>query len=379
MHSRYGRVFGDGWYDEGSTAVFTVENRVVDVSRGTRAVLTGWFSRDVDLSGLGVGATIRLTVNRPLEITVRWILQHLLTMTDQLDRLSEQSWVDEGQRVEREAPSFVEVGTGVRMIFKGWAGDISSNERKITFVMDGPKQLMVDWRGQYLLSVKGLDMTSAWHDAGSSVTLSAPQFKYVDRETRFRFNRWIGDISSESPTIIVSMDSPKTVEALWVKQFYVAVHANYKRAITVGSGWNDEGSTVEVKADQEVESGIFGIKYVFDGWDGDVFDHSSPSTKTLVDGVKTLVARYRPDYTMFLALVVLPTVAGGGGATAYFVRTRKKRRTTPLKEIGVPLLETSRYEKLVQLEQMFKEGVISAEAFEKLKEELMNEGELEKS
>lgn len=71
---------------------------------------------------------------------------------------------------------------------------------------------------------------------------SQPSVRYV-------FARWSGDASGTQIPVVVRVDRPKTIIAIWKAQFYLSVATSPTGLATIeGSGWYDQGVTVEVNA-----------------------------------------------------------------------------------------------------------------------------------
>jgi len=78
---------------------------------------------------------------------------------------------------------------------------------------------MAQWKNQYLLTIDSvIDVEgSGWYDEGETTTLSVvfpPGFL-----VRQVFKGWSGDIQSDSETVSIMMDGPKTVVAEWTTDY----------------------------------------------------------------------------------------------------------------------------------------------------------------
>ncbi|MEM2591343.1 MAG: hypothetical protein QXU87_05065 [Candidatus Caldarchaeum sp.] len=364
IYFNYGEVSRSDWYDEGSLATISLRQNIVPITKGTRAVFTKWYA-NVHIPD-ETAQQFSITVKEPLVIEAVWKLQHLLKIDDQMNVFRDE-WVDENELVVKEAPQEVPVMKGVKMVFKRWEGSVTSSERRIQFLMDSPKNLKLVWGKQFYLSVEGVDepSPSGWYDEGSNVMVSAQRFKQQDGGRRYRFDGWYGDVSSSTPTITITMDGPKNVAARWVEQFYIDIFPSYEKASVHGGDWYDRGSKVTIRAEREVDSGIFGIKYVFEGW---LIDDKPISrdveTVVFADSPKTVLAKYRPDYTILLTTIALPAAGGISGTSVYLLKARRR------KVVVAPSPAVPADERLKELEQMLKDGKISSEAYEAVKREL---------
>ena len=119
-------------------------------------------------------------------------------------------------------------------------------------------------------------------DSGDNVTLEAvPAPGYV-------FSKWSGDMSGETNPAVILIDCTKSVRANFST-------ITYPLTIRINGG----GSTVPAAGtskyakDQKVTIIATPARgWQFDGWSGDVADHSSFETTVIMDTAKTVIARF---------------------------------------------------------------------------------------
>ncbi|MGO9645100.1 MAG: hypothetical protein ACLPY5_10165, partial [Candidatus Bathyarchaeia archaeon] len=74
-------------------------------------------------------------------------------------------------------------------------------------------------------------------------------------------------------------------------------------------------------------SPMFGVNYVFDGWQGSM-QSSTQSTTILMNSPMSVVATWRTDYTvLYVTIVAIIAIIGVGVWTA-FRRTRNRKPST---------------------------------------------------
>jgi len=173
--------------------------------------------------------------------TFNYIAQHYLTVAvnpSELATLSGEGWYDGGTSVATgTATPVIPSGSDTQYVFKTWLVDGTSKlGNPITVVMDSPHTVTAEYKAQYKLTVNsqyGATSGSGWYDAGStaefSVTSSVPESGIMGSlGVKYLFKSWTGDSSATTPQATVLMNSPKTVTAVWTKdytQFYTLVGA----------------------------------------------------------------------------------------------------------------------------------------------------------
>jgi hypothetical protein len=126
-------------------------------------------------------------------------------------------------------------------------------------------------------------------------TISVPDIVPIDNMTRLRFDHWADGATSTDK--LVTFDDDAQFEAIYVKQFQLAVSTPYGNS--TGAGWYDEGTTATFSLSMTPEPmngllGLLGGKYVFDHWSGDSASSMAVSS-VIMDGPKTATAAWRTD------------------------------------------------------------------------------------
>jgi uncharacterized repeat protein (TIGR02543 family) len=180
--------------------------------------------------------------------------------------------------------------------FDNWSGDASGNSPTVTLRMDSKKGITANFsKITYNLNiiVNGNGTTSPVggthaYDASSVISVTATP------DTGWKFDGWSGDTTGSNPTVSVTMDRPKNINANFSRITYIltlAVKGNGSTNPTVGGHAYDAGTTVNIGA--MPDSG-----WRFDRWTGDVAGTSSTLT-VVMNSDKMVTANFmRPPITI---------------------------------------------------------------------------------
>jgi hypothetical protein len=135
IESEHGTVNGEGWYAEGTNALFSVNTTVTE--EDIRYEFDGWTGEFT-----GSGSAGNIVMDAPKRITASWNTLYQLKVQVENNKggsvnPSGTSWVDEGASVQVSASP--DASGGYK--FHGWTGDITSTDNPFSFVMDAPKML----------------------------------------------------------------------------------------------------------------------------------------------------------------------------------------------------------------------------------------------
>jgi hypothetical protein len=243
---------------------------------------------------LSVGPT--LTINLPLNITTAgdvWVL-----INGQKYNVSSspfQASVPTGTITVQVEPG-INTSQGVRQSFDGWSDGNLSNPRQVTVTSN--TALSALYTTQYLLFINengGTTTPSNWFSVNSTATVSANDPSNVtENSSRLRFSSWSGDLSSTSTSLTVTMNKPVSVQANWIKQYYVTIIS--PTGSPTGEGWYNAGTTVTVSVQSTVLYGN-GTRLIFNGWNSANVG-SNPSTQIVVNSPTRLVAGWKTQYLL---------------------------------------------------------------------------------
>jgi hypothetical protein len=295
VDSAYDTPSGEGWYDSGVTANFSVTSPVSG-GADTQYVCTGFTG---DASGSGTSGSILM--NNSKTITFNWKTQYYLTVSSAHDTPSGEGWYDAGDTAYASlSDGTVSGGVGTQYVFTGWSGDASgSGLTSDPIIMDYSKTATADWKTQYYLTVTSLYDTPSgegWYDANDTAyALLSNGLVSGGSGTQYVFVDWSNDASgSDLTSDPITMDGPKTATANWKTQYYLTVDSAYDTPS--GEGWYDSGDTAYALLSDGTVSGGIGIQYVFTGWSGDASGSSLTSDPLIMDGPKTATADWKTQY-----------------------------------------------------------------------------------
>ena len=198
--------------------------------------------------------------------------------------------------------------------------------------MDSSKIITAVYQLQYYLSVTAQPSVAptplggnGWYNAGDAATLIIPE-QTINQTvgSRLAFNGWTvdGTTNQTGSSLSVMMDAAHTVVAQYTQQYYLNVTSN--EGVTSGQGWYNAGSNAQISVTTP-PSPMFGVNWVFDGWQGST-QSSSQTTAVTMNGPMSIVATWRADYTVLYATILGLVAVVGVGFWAAFRRTLKSKQ-----------------------------------------------------
>jgi hypothetical protein len=133
-------------------------------------------------------------------------------------------WFNDGETAQTsQAPQTVSGSAGVQYIFRNWSVDgVAESGNQITIIMNDPHNATANYKTQYLLTVNspnglGNPQGAGYYDSGTTAQFSVTSpVGYLIQQI---FVQWQGDYSGSSPQASVTMDGPKTVNAVWTTSY----------------------------------------------------------------------------------------------------------------------------------------------------------------
>jgi M6 family metalloprotease-like protein len=241
---------------------------------------------------LNVGPT--LTINFPLNVTSAgnvWVIINGAKYNVTSSQF--QTSVPDGTVTVQIQPA-VNVSQGIRQAFTAWSDGNTNNPRQISVTSNTVLQAV--YATQYLLTVNsngGTTTPSTWYSPNSTATVTAVSPSNVTADTsRYLFNSWSGDISSNSTTVTVTVTKPVTLDANWIKQYYLAIIS--PAGSPWGEGWYSAGTVVTVGV-QSVVLYPNETRMMFTGWNSTSISNN-PATQITVNAPVRIRAVWKTQY-----------------------------------------------------------------------------------
>ncbi len=217
-------VSGSGWYPAGSRV--TVE-APAEVGGGDVVLrFAGWRVEEgsIDADDLSK-PVITFTVDSPVRLEAVYEKYYLVEVKSPVGEVEGTGYYSVGDTAVISAPETVPAGRDARYVFKGWSGDAQGSSPRMTVKVLGPMDIVAEWKLQYKVSldtnlpeVRGV-YGEGWYDAGSRAVLRAEEVVPGRLGVRYVFVGWTGDVESPEATVTITVDSPKTLTAIYVKDY----------------------------------------------------------------------------------------------------------------------------------------------------------------
>ena len=253
-------------------------------------------ANNVESFNVNVGPTLgpTLSINVPANITSSGTIWVLINGAKYNITSSQfQTTVPNGIITVEIQPA-VNTSQGVRQSFTGWSDGNTNNPRQITVTSGTVLEAL--YATQYLLSINpngGTATPSGWYQPNATVSVSANNPSNVTANaSRFMFSSWSGDFVSNSTTLTVTMSKPVTLQANWIKQYYVTIIS--PTGTPSGEGWYNAGSVVTVVVQSTVQYPN-GTRMIFNGWNSPTLG-SNPTTQITVNSPISLLAAWKTQY-----------------------------------------------------------------------------------
>ena len=234
----------------------------------------------------------------------------------------------------------VQTAPGTQYVFQGWTGGYTGSATSGSITMSSSSTVTAVFQPQYQLTLSAQPsgapspQGSGWFNAGSTASVSVPSQTVTQNPgSQLVFNGWTvdGSNSQGGSTLSLQMNAPHTVVAQYTQQYYLTVQS--PQGVTSGQGWYNAGSNAPISVSTP-PSPMFGVNYVFDGWQGSI-QSSFQSTTVLMNGPMTVTAAWHQDSTVLYAtlgaIIAIIAVAG-----AVFYKSKyKKPATAPAPQANV--------------------------------------------
>lgn len=138
--SKYGHVYGGGWYAFGTIAKINVTDKVVDFDNGTRIVFDGWSTGEKS-------SMLEIKVEKGIEVEALWRKQYLVTVKSTVGEILGEGWYDSGDVARIELKETIVNKDGKEYVFKGWLinGESVGADQTVRVRVDRPLVVEARW------------------------------------------------------------------------------------------------------------------------------------------------------------------------------------------------------------------------------------------
>jgi uncharacterized repeat protein (TIGR02543 family) len=186
-----------------------------------------------------------------------------------------------------------------------------------------------NFQPQYLLTVSAQPAGApspqgGWFNGGDTAYISIPSTVVSQNAgSQLVFNGWSvdGSLGQGGSTLNLQMNGPHTVVTQFKQQYYLTVQSD--QGVTSGQGWYDAGSNAQISVSTP-PSPMFGVNYVFNGWQGSMQSQSQSAT-VLMNGSMTVTATWRMDYTVLYITIAAIAAVIVACALALVYSTKNRR------------------------------------------------------
>jgi len=158
VNSKYGKVEGSGFYDEGDVVVASIDSEMQSTGiAGTRLIFDGWRG-DVNSDGINV----QVIMDGPKSLEGVWGKQFQLTVNSEYGIPSGTGWYNEGEvatfgtNIPRDP-----VGLWQQNTFQGWSGDTEIQSDTGSILMNSPKTVTAKWNVDYFIAFLNIGLISS--------------------------------------------------------------------------------------------------------------------------------------------------------------------------------------------------------------------------
>ncbi len=221
LTSAYGSPTGQGWYNSGTQAIFSV-TAPFSAGTGTQYVLNAWSGSGAGAYS-GSGTSYLVTMNNAISEAANWITQYYLTVNNTgFGSTSGSGWYNTGSSTQVTIPSNIVSGTaGTQYVFSGWTGDTSgSGSTSNSIIMNSPKTASATWIMQYQLTFAVTPSGSgSTTPTGSLWVDSGPLSISITPNSGYSFSQWttknglISFDNSNSASTIANVNGPDDITA----------------------------------------------------------------------------------------------------------------------------------------------------------------------
>ena len=319
--SKTGSIVANTFSDYADTATTLTIDNPIYVSTTQRYITTDPTSFTIQSDGT---------------ITVNYKTQYYITVNSGHDVPTASQWVDQGGTFTASVTSPTEIVAGDHQwVCTGYSLDGGSSQSGTSYIftnVQAAHTIVFNWKAQYYLAMStnfgSVSPGSGWHDAGSTVTISATAPSASSGE-QYVWNGWIGtgsgNYTGTDNQSSVTMNGVVTEAASWTHQYYLNVTSPYGSPTPI-SGWFDAGTSITASVNSPVAGSIV-TQYVCIGWAGTgSVSTSGTATSVLftIDQPSSITWNWKTEYFLPTNLLVTIILIALIGSAIYLLLRRRQ-------------------------------------------------------
>jgi len=284
-----------------------------ELSNNTKLIFEGW-SGDFE----GMNRFIKIEVYQPIKASAIWRRQYKVYIVSDPQAISEivgGGWYDEGSeaviRVLKPVAFLNSGGT------KAVVGEILAdyelknykdlkfeNVSEVSLDVFSPIFVVVRWRFYHhvLISSNYINSTIAddWVLDGDFAEYKVPKEYRWDNGTMIKFEKWVGDVTSDLNPIKIQVRKPIRIRVKWRVFYLVRYESAYPISTNLSnqSTWIERGSSIYFNASPTIRLLDEGVRVVFQGWRGTLSQTSPCLMVEEVDRPLDLRAEWKKQYLL---------------------------------------------------------------------------------
>ena len=259
----------------------------------------------------------RKRVYLPAGMEYRLSLYYYVRVISDVGEVEGGGWYFYGSEATIRVLKTVIVEDGVRYVFEGWTGSVTSSKPTLTVRVTKDMTIVAKWKKQFRVEVVSpyspANLTSGWYDEGAFLRVSVQSLVDYGNGTRRVLKGWLVNGEFLAAHVVnITVEEPITLEAVWELQYLVTVSSPY--STVRGGGWYPKGAKAVISVNETVVSLAPKSRAVFTGWSGDV-ESDEPAVEVVVNSPINVEALWSIEY-----MVEVVTEYGETNATSGWYR-----------------------------------------------------------
>ena len=236
----------------------------------------------------------------PAGMEYRLSLYYYVKVISDVGEVEGGGWYFYGSRAAIRVLKTVVVENGVRYVFEGWTGSVTSSKPTLSVRVAKDMTIIAKWKKQFRVEVispySPANLTSGWYDEGAFLRVSVQSLVDYGNGTRRVLKGWLVNGEFVAAHLVnITVEEPITLETVWELQYLVTVSSPY--STVEGGGWYPKGAKAVISVNETVVSLAPESRVVFMGWSGDV-ESSEPVVEVVVNSPINVEALWSVEYVV---------------------------------------------------------------------------------